>query len=40
MYVFFIKDDGLPENYNKISDRVRDSIKKDLIVNQYTMKNV
>ena len=35
-----IKEDELLEKYNKIWYKVRDSIKKDLIANQYTMKNV
>ena len=35
-----IKEDELLEKYNKIWYKVKDSIKKDLIANQYTMKNV
>ena len=38
---FLIKDDELLEKYNKIWDKVSNSIKKnDLIVNQHTMKNI
>ena len=35
---FLLKDDELLGKYNKISDEVRNSIKKDLAVNQYAMK--
>ena len=35
---FLLKDDELIGKYNKISDEVRNSIKKDLTVNQYAMK--
>ena len=35
---FLLKDDELLGKYNKISDEVRNSIKKDLTVNQYAMK--
>ena len=37
---FLLKDDELLGKYNKISDEVRNSIKKDLTVNQYAMKIV
>ena len=36
---FLIKDDELLEKYNTFWDKVRDSIKKDLIMNQYIKKN-
>ena len=35
---FLLEDDELLGKYNKISDEVRNSIKKDLTVNQYAMK--
>ena len=35
---FLLEDDELLGKYNKISDEVRNSIKKDLAVNQYAMK--
>ena len=35
---FLLKDDELLGKYNKISDEVSNSIKKDLTVNQYAMK--
>ena len=34
---FLVKDDELLENYNKLWDKVSNSMKKDLIVNLYTM---
>ena len=37
---FLIKDDELLEAYNKIWDKVSNSIKKYLIVNWYTMENI
>ena len=37
---FLIKDDELLEKYNEIWDKVTNSMKKDLIVNLYTMKNI
>ena len=38
---FLIKDDELLEKYNKIWDKVSNSIKKNyLIVNQHTMRNI
>ena len=35
---FLLEEDELLGKYNKISDEVRNSIKKDLTVNQYAMK--
>ena len=35
---FFIKDEEFLTKYNKIWDRVSNSIKKGLIVNQSTLK--
>ena len=37
---FLIKNDELLEAYNKIWDKVSNSIKKHLIVNWYTMENI
>ena len=37
---FLIKDDKLLEKYNEIWDKVTNSMKKDLIVNLCTMKNI
>ena len=37
---FLIKDDELLEKYNENWEQVKTSIKKSLIVNQYTMKNI
>ena len=37
---FLIKDDELLEKYNEIWDKVTNSMKKDLIVNLYTMKYI
>ena len=37
---FFIKDHELIEKYGNILDKVSNNIKKDLIVNQYTIKNI
>ena len=37
---FFIKDDELLKRYNEIWEKAKNSIKKNLIVNQYTMKNI
>ena len=37
---FFIKDNELLEKYNKIWDKVSNTIKKDLIVSLYTVKNI
>ena len=35
-----IKDDELLEKYNKILEKVKNCLRKKLIVNQYTMKNI
>ena len=35
---FFIKDNELLEKYNKIWDNISNSMKRNLIVNLYTMK--
>ena len=37
---FLIKDHELLEKYNKIWDNVKNSFKKNLIVNQYAMENI
>ena len=37
---FFIKDNELLAKYNKIWDKVSNTIKKDLIVSLYTVKNI
>ena len=37
---FLIKDHELIEKYGNILDKVSNNIKKDLIVNQYTIKNI
>ena len=37
---FLVKDDELLEKYFKIWDKVNNSVKKDLIVSLYTMKNI
>ena len=37
---FLIKDDELLEKYSEIWDKVSNSMKKDLIVNLYTMTNI
>ena len=37
---FQIKGDKLLKKYNKIWNKVSDSIKKDLTANQSTMKNI
>ena len=37
---FLVKDNELLEKYNETWKTVRNSIKKNLIVNLYTMKNV
>ena len=37
---FLIKDDELLEKYNKIWEKVENIIKKNLTVNQYSMKNI
>ena len=35
-----IKDDEFLEKYNEIWEKVKNILKKKLIVNQYTMKNI
>ena len=37
---FFIKDNELLEKYNKIWDKISNTIEKDLIVSLYTVKNI
>ena len=37
---FLIKDDEFLEKYNEIWEKVKNSLKKKLIVNQYTRKNI
>ena len=37
---FLIKDDELLEKYNEIWKKLKNIIKKNLIVNQYIMKNI
>ena len=37
---FLIKDDKLLEKYNEIWERVKNVIQKNLIVNEYIMKNI
>ena len=37
---FLIKNDELLEIYNDIWDKVSNTIKKDLIVNLFTMKSI
>ena len=37
---FLKKDDELLKEYNEIWEKVKNSLKKDLILNQYTMKNI
>ena len=37
---FFIKDNELLAKYNKIWDKVSNTIKKDLIVSLFTVKNI
>ena len=37
---FLIKDHKFLEKYNKILENVKNSFKKNLIVNQYTMENI
>ena len=40
-YMSFLKKDGeLLKKYNEIWEKVKNSLKKDLILNQYTMKNI
>ena len=37
---FLIKNDEFLEKYNDIWEKVQNILKKKLIVNQYTMKNI
>ena len=37
---FLVKNSELLENYNDIWENVKNSIKKNLIVNLYTIKNM
>ena len=37
---FLIKDDELLKKYNEILEKVKLISKKNLILNQYTMKNI
>ena len=37
---FLIKDHKFLEKYNKILENIKNSFKKNLIVNQYTMENI
>ena len=37
---FLIKNDELLKKYNEIWEKVKNSIKKSLIVNLYTMTNI
>ena len=39
-YVFLIKDDEFLVKYIDILEKVRNSIKKNLVVNLYKMKNI
>ena len=38
--VFYVNDDELLKKYNKIWEKVKNILKKILVVNQYTMKNI
>ena len=40
MYVFFIKDDELLEKYKEIQEKVKNIMKRKLIMNQYITKNI
>ena len=41
IYIYFlIKDDEMLEKHDNILNKINYSIKKDLLVNQYTMKNI
>ena len=40
MYVFFIKDDELLEKYIEIQEKVKNIMKRKLIMNQYITKNI
>ena len=37
---FSINDDELLKKYNDIREKVKKSMKKNLIINQYIMKNI
>ena len=37
---FFIKDTKLLEKCNETLEKIKNSLKNSLIVNQYTMKNI
>ena len=37
---FLIKNDELLEKYNEISEKVKNSIKTNLVINLFTMKNI
>ena len=37
---FLIKGDELLEKYNEIWEKLKDSLKNELIVNQYIIKNI
>ena len=37
---FLIKDNELLEKYNEIWEKVKNSVKRKLIMNLYTMKNI
>ena len=39
-YISFLIKDELIEKYGNILDKVSNNIKMDLIVNQYTIKNI
>ena len=38
--IFYVNDDELLKKYNKIWEKVKNILKKILVVNQYTMKNI
>ena len=38
--IFYVIDDELLKKYNKIWEKVKNILKKILVVNQYTMKNI
>ena len=37
---FLVKDNELLEKYNEIWEKVKNSVKRKLIMNLYTMKNI
>ena len=37
---FLIKDNELLEKYNEIWEKVKNSVKRKLMMNPYTMKNI